>query len=276
MPPAPAWLPDWRDAGAYRFERLDRAGFGWEWLRRDPAYLDAARAAFERGGVRAGEGAAMAEAAAWGLVAFERPELAAPAARPMWLADIDRQVLVADAAGGDVAGPGARAGEAGTTVGTDALALDRFGSLVTIVKGADADHVLLCDGWRRLRIDVMPAGSAAMPFVPRWRLDGVRGLGPRLLALERLAALVRARRFCSRLWPRDPRTRRWILALRAHDALVAGEGTRAIAGLLGDGGDADGARWRIADPSLRLRGQRLAALARSLPGLGFAVRHLAG
>jgi len=39
-PVTPAW-PDWRDAEQYRHMLdLDRAGWAWEWLRRNPDYAE--------------------------------------------------------------------------------------------------------------------------------------------------------------------------------------------------------------------------------------------
>lgn len=36
-----AGRPDWRDGGSYRrLAGIDRAGLMWEWLRRDPGYVD--------------------------------------------------------------------------------------------------------------------------------------------------------------------------------------------------------------------------------------------
>ncbi len=252
MVSAPVWLPDWRDVAAYRFERLDRAGFAWEWLRRDPAYREAAGFAGPRE-----NGDADAAAAQWGLVRFEPAEFAAPAARPLWRAANDCEALAADMLM-PAEGQGA------------ALPLAQLGHLCTRSDAPGVAHILLCDGWRRLRIDLHGVFDPGPP-VPRWRLTGL-AIQPQLRSLRRLVSLARSGLFASRLWPCDPRVRRWILALRAHDALVAGEGTRAIAMLLG--GEVRGPRWRIADPSLRLRAQRLVALARTLPGPCFAERYL--
>jgi hypothetical protein len=61
---------DWRDPAHYRALRdAGRAAFAWEWLRRDPAYRQAALIGIP------------ANARRFGLVRFESPELAAPDAR---------------------------------------------------------------------------------------------------------------------------------------------------------------------------------------------------
>lgn len=253
MAAPPGWLPDWRDTSAYRFERLDRAGFAWEWLRRDPGYQDAAS------GTGAHQEWAGPAAARWGLVRLERAELAAPEARPLWRADADREVLAADIVESALSTDGA-------------LWLDGFGDLLTFAVGEGAAHLLLSDGWRRVRIDLHGRFDAHQRLLPRWRLAGVQ-LQPQVLALRRLVSIVGSGRFANRLWPRDPRARRWILALRAHDALAAGAGQRALAKLLG--GEPGAGHWRAREPSIRLQAQRLAGLARRLPGRAFADRHLA-
>jgi hypothetical protein len=255
------WLPDWRDAAAYPFERLDRAGFAWEWLRRDPAYRAAARDALRDEAERATDPRpASPMAAQWGLVALEPPELAAPDARPLWRDDIDRDVLTADAVacGGEEA---------------DAFDPERLAPLATAIVGKEATHWLFTDGWRHLRIDIFPPIPASQTFAPRWRLSGMGALPSRLLTLQRLVSLNHSKRFAIRLWPPDPRARRWILGLRAHDALAGGASHRDIAEMLG-GPEVHDAGWRHHDPSLRLRAQRLAAFARRWTGPAFARRFL--
>jgi len=102
---------------------------------------------------------------------------------------------------------------------------------------------------------------------------GIRSAAPRVLALRRALSVINTGKFANRLWPTDPRTRRWTLALRAHDALAAGATHRDLAALLA--GNAGGERWRVRNPTVRLQAQRLAALARALRGTGFAHRFLA-
>jgi hypothetical protein len=244
-------LPDWRDPAAYPFERLDRAGFAWEWLRRDPGYREASRQHF-----LPFDGAA----ARWGLVRFEPAELAAPHARAFWRADIDGEVLVADALDVDARHHAA-------------LRLGEIAALLSVTSMGNVTCLLVTDGWRRLRIDLHGDVAVDRTLLPRWRLAGME-LRLQLRALTRLAAVYRSGDFPSRLWPRDPRTRRWILALRAHDALSAGARHRDLAALLG--GDASSERWRVREPTIRLQAQRLAMLARKLQGRAFADKYLSG
>lgn len=251
MPPG-NWLPDWRDASAYAFERLDRRGFAWEWLRRDPAYRQAAFA--DAGGLERGVSASY-----WGLADYEHPHFSAPFARPIWLAAIDHRVLIAEPC------------ELESAVGRlDLAALDKF---VTVVAKGDRVQVSLSDGWRHIRFDVVGWFDHRRPLALRWILPGLRRTGRHIDELGRLLSLVRLRRFSVRRWPRDRRARRWTLALRAHDAINRGAAHREIAGLLSLGGMSV-ERWRIDDPSLRLRVQRLVALGRSLTGPTFAQRFL--
>jgi hypothetical protein len=253
-------LPDWRDASAYRFDRLDRPGFAWEWLRRDPAYREAAIAAKAVMPARVGDAGGDAGAAAWGLVAFEDPALAAPVARPMWRADWDMAVLTADAVACDAGHP-------------DAISLDRLQPLASISCTGNLEHLLLTDGWRRVRIDIHNGSSRSGPVHLRWHLAGIDSAAPKIMTLRRFIAVAVSQRFPNRLWPREPRARGWALALRAHAALADGAGQREIATLVAAEGPGQ-AGWRTRNPSARLQAQRLAGLARSLAGLGFAERYL--
>lgn len=251
-------LPDWRDATAYRFDRLDRPGFAWEWLRRDSEYCDAVLAA--GAGDAARDGAELG-AERWGLVAFEDPVLPAPVARPLWLRRWDVAVLEADAVACDPRDH-------------DAILLDGLGELATMRCASAAEHLLLTDGWRRVRIDVVSGSLRSGPVRLHWHLAGTCSAVPKIMALRRFLSVAASRGFPNRLWPREPRARRWTLALRAYDALAVGAGQRELAELLGSG-EVGQTGWRTRDPSLRLQAQRLAAIARSLQGQRFAERFLA-
>ena len=101
-----------------------------------------------------------------------------------------------------------------------------------------------------------------------FELSGMRSvLGP-LLTLRQLAALWHTGRFSRALHPPEVRAARWILLLRAHDALIAGAGQREIAERLLDR-DAAGRRWRVEAPALRSRVQRLVRSARSMAAGGY-------
>lgn len=252
-----AWTPDWRDAAAYApLLEVGRAGFAWEWLRRDPDYRDAAAAAGPASGP-AGPSIFSVEsgAARWGLHAFEAPERGALAARPVWRRDLFPWVVEASAADG-----GAQ---------EDRVDLERLARFVTLVEGAcGAEHLLLSDGRRSVRIDIVAGSLRSGPVLLRYRLAGIASVKPQLLALRQLVALLRAGTFSRGLHPRERRAARWLLLLRTHDALVAGAGQREIAQYLLHG-DAAEPRWRIRSPALRSRVQRLVREARSMVDGGY-------
>ena len=241
---------EWRDASAYASLLLaDRSVHAWEWLRRDPAYRRAAGAALAqvrpRGGLRPQK---------WGLEAFEDPDLPAPAARPLWSREAHAGVLLAVAVG--------RASPA------DAFDLSSLAGLATIVRSADTEHVLLSDGLRTIRIDILGDSAAAGPVELRYLLAGVASVAKPVLTLQRLLVLSRTGRFGRVLHRPEPRARRWLLMLRAVDALAAGADQREIAACLLSR-SADGPRWRTEAPSLRSQVQRLVRGARRLTAGGY-------
>ncbi|MBX3562653.1 MAG: DUF2285 domain-containing protein [Sphingomonas sp.] len=242
---------DWRDAAAYApLLEADRSILAWEWLRRDPAYRQAAGRWLRR---PASRGACEA-AAAWGLHAFEPPHRPAPLARPVWRTDVHAHVLAAMAVG---AGPG-----------PDAFDLSRLEAMSTLVRTQGRERLLISDGLRAIRLDILSGSLAAGPVRLRYLLSGLDTAEKPLLTLRRLLALWRRGRFSAMLHPREPRAARWVLMLRAFDALGAGADQREIAeALLSDA--AAGARWRTASPSLRSRVQRLVRGARRMAAGGY-------
>jgi hypothetical protein len=244
-----AGLPDWRDASRYRpLLRTAPELLAWEWLRRDPAYAAAARAAAPR------ERAAPCvmdpdpAAAAWGLHAFEDPQLQASAARPVWRRDWLARVLVAEAVGG---GPAKER--------LDFVQVPRIATVARVAGGPE--HWLLCDGEACLRVDVLAGSLLDGPAVLSFRLTGFASLhGP----LETLRGLLRFGRTGSLPCPsRCSRNRRLVLLLRAWDGLRDGASQREIAAALLSG-DALCPRWRYAAPGLRSQAQRLAQGAQAM------------
>lgn len=124
-----------------------------------------------------------------------------------------------------------------------------------------AEHVVLSDGWQRIRLDI-EGGSllAGHPVILHYGLFGFDDAEPKLLPLRRLMALIRHRRFLRTLTRPDPWITRHLLALRVHDALRAGASQSDIAEeLFGNAAEA-GART----DSLRSRVRRLVREARRL------------
>jgi hypothetical protein len=138
----------------------------------------------------------------------------------------------------------------------------------TLVTTPFADHLLLSDGWRSIRLDGAAGLFAGGTVRLAYRLEGLGGAEAPLLTLRRLLAFDRSGRFSSALHPRERRSPRWVQILRAWDALQEGAGQREIARVLlsASAGEPD---WRIREPSLRSRVQRLVRLARSMAGGGY-------
>ena len=240
---------DWRDAANYApLLDADRSMFAWEWLRRDPAYRAAARACDTGPSGRAGE------AAHFGLLHFEPAELAVPIARPLWHADAHPYVL------------GARSDPSRSS--GDEIDLRRFRDLVRLAEQAGAGHLLLSDGLRSIRIDAPIGTFANGPVFLSYMIGGVASAQPPLLTLRRFLALCRTERFSRVLHPPEPRARRWIMMLRARDALNAGAGQREIAEVLLSRSVGE-PRWRGREPSIRSQAQRLVRSARLMAEGGY-------
>lgn len=241
--------PDWRDAAAYQpLIEADRSLFAWEWLRRNPNYRAAAERAFEaadrRDPTMAGE-----VPERWGLHAFEPPHLTVPDARPVWRAEVHPYVLGV---------------ETGSPDGADDFALERFKGISSVVRAADGrEHLLICDGLRSIRIDVLADTIIGGPVELRYRLAGLASAAPPVLTLRRFLALWRTGRFCRSLHPTEARAKRWVLMLRAHDALAAGADQRELAAVLLST-EALEPLWRSRSPSVRSQVQRLVRGARRM------------
>lgn len=191
--------------------------------------------------------------ASGGFTFAEQPELEAPDARIIWRAAIDPGALEVAASPIDESHP-------------DAVDPARLRPWLTIVGDAAGEHAVLSDGWHHIRIDVAEGSLAdGRPVLLRYRVAGIASLEPKLLPLRRLYDLCRHRRFAVSLYPRDRRVERWLLALRVHDAIMAGASQREIAMVL-FGADAADARQ---SDSLRSRVRRLSHEAKALAVGGY-------
>jgi hypothetical protein len=135
-----------------------------------------------------------------------------------------------------------------------------LGPALRVVARDSVDHVRIGDGCRSIRFDLAGGGILERPVLIAWRLVGMKRLGPALGALHLLSRLERG---LDPTWrcKADLRAPRWIIALRAFDALAAGASHQDLArGLFGT--LVGPSPWRIEAPSIRLRVQRLAKLAR--------------
>ncbi len=232
--------------------------FAWEWLRRREDYREAARRSLLPAS-SAGEPFSVLDeqpgAARWALHRFEDPERAAPRARPVWRADAHRLVL--------------RASADCDCDPLDAFRLKRLGNLATVVRaGSGAEHLLLSDGSRSLRLDVEGGSLLQGPVRLRYHLAGIETAEAPLLVLRRLLGLWRSGTFPNALYPPEARRERLVLILRAHDGIASGATQREIAAELLDR-EARSGRWRIAAPEVRSRVQRLVRAARKMAGGGY-------
>lgn len=241
---------DWKDAAAYApLLEADRSIFAWEWLRRDRGYRAAALAE------RPSAAGSWPAPERWGLHAFEDPRLAAPDARPLWRAAVHAPVLTALGAG-----PGPA---------SDAFDLARFAAMATILNDRQGrEHLLVSDGLRTIRLDMLAGTVTGGPVQLRYLLTGFEAAERPLMTLRRLLALQRTGRFSCSLHRPESRARRWILMLRAYDALAAGAGQREIAAALLNRAAGE-RRWRSDAPSLRSQVQRLVRGARRMASGGY-------
>ena len=190
-------------------------------------------------------------AARWGLHAFEDPALAVPLARPLWRAEQHSRVLAVAAATPNGA--------------ADCFELERFACLSTIAADARAEHLLISDGVRGVRLDVLEGTLLRGPRRLAWRPSGLKELDSQLGAAGDLLRLWKTGSFgppCA-----GPRNVRIVLLLRAWDALAAGANQRDIAQLLSR--ERLPGRWRSEVPSLRSRAQRLVRGARAMARGGY-------
>lgn len=241
--------PDWCDPAAYApLLEADRSLVAWEWLRRDGAYRSALRAAAAR------PNSNLKAAARFGLVAFEPAELAIPGARPVWRSDAYPFVLPVKAAL--------------CAAAPECFDPRRLVGLRRIVADNGIEHLLLSDGLHSIRLDA-PAGTfGEEPVGLCYSLAGLALAEPQLLTLRRFLALCRSGRFSRDLHRREPRARRWILMLRAWDAITAGADQRRIAEVLLSR-SAGEPSWRSREPSIRLQAQRLVRCARVFGAGGY-------
>ena len=237
-------LTDWRDADAYAdLLDLERAGFAWEWLRRQASYREEALEAIAKssnGNDRAGK---------WRLHRFEDPRLEAPAARPVWTACGHHWVI--------------RAAAERSFHDADSFELHRFERFARLVVSNETQHLLLTDGYHSIRLDVTGARLGSSPVRLSFELGGIRSLERPLLVLRRLRSFVPRGRFAASLHPPFQQARRLVTLLRAFDALEAGASQADIAAQILSN-TLQRRRWRVQSPSLRSRAQRLAQGARRM------------
>ena len=257
MPGRSPWLmrgasdrPDWRDAAAYApLLEADRSLFAWEWLRRGPDYRSAAKRSLEGPG-----GPARLGPEEFGLVQFEPPCLAVPHARPLWRSDIYPYVL--------------GVGPCGLESPDDWFDVSGLAPLATLIRSRGLDHLLLSDGFRAIRLDGPSGLFGSGPVCLCYRIAGTSSARRPLMTLQRLLMLHASGRFARSLHAREARARRWIMVLRASDALATGSTQREIAGELLSA-TVKNPSWRDRESSVRSQVQRLVKAASEFGRGGF-------
>jgi hypothetical protein len=248
-----AYGPDWRDAAAYAsLLDADRSLFAWEWLRRDPGYRAAADRSLQ---ARTGMADAASAAEHFGLVALEPPRLTVPNGRPLWRSDVDPFVLPVDLCGA-------------ASSALDEVDMGQVQELARIIVEDGAEHLLLSDGLRSIRLDGPPGAFTGGPICLRYSIEGLIAAERRLLTLRRFLALCRTGHFSRSLHAREARARRWIIMLRAYDGLIAGADQRRIAQELFSSSVTE-PRWRSRESSVRSQVQRLVRSARRIAAGGY-------
>ncbi|MBA5775547.1 DUF2285 domain-containing protein [Stappia sp. F7233] len=125
---------------------------------------------------------------------------------------------------------------------------------VTVLRSLDGEHVLICDGPRSLRLDVIAGSLLSGPVRLGYCLSGFAGVEAKVMTLRRLLALERLGRLPSALFHPERKARRWGMVLQAYDGMRAGASQREIATIL-YGEERVRADWEAG--YLRTRVQRL-------------------
>jgi len=175
----------------------------------------------------------------------------------LWRADLDPSVVAVRAVPADSDDP-------------DALDLGRLRALATLARAdCGQEYLVLADGWRRLRLDVVEGSLCESACVRLdYRLSGFQDLVPRLRTLQRLAALRRTGSFEPKLYPATSGLPRRLEALQVADGLRAGGSYREIAvALFGEARVR--ADWRKHSDYLLSRVRRRAAEARKMLSGGY-------
>lgn len=139
--------------------------------------------------------------------------------------------------------------------------------VTVVLEDAGRQSVAITDGARQLRLDVEGSVTEG-PVRLEYQLAGFEGVEARIQTLRRLIALRRLQRFPAGLEYAEPKAKRWMLILRAHDLAQAGLSHRRIAVEL-FGADRVAAEWRTSSDSMRLQVQRLLRDARNLVQGGY-------
>jgi hypothetical protein len=268
-PPGKSPRAEWRDPESYRaLLDLDRTGWAWEWLKRNPDFVkDADRrspsprasalsgAKRQSGAVRpcviTARNAGLFQR--WGVYIRRRNRACASTADVFWHPGFNPLVLAVEAT--PIASGSA-----------DAFDLHCLELLTTVLCCEGSEHILFSDGARCLQLMVSAGSTLEGPVSLRYLLSGFQDIEAKILTLRRLCHLCRFGRFPRNLYLPERRAARWLLMLRAWEGVQAGASQREIAAVL-FGERAVREDW--VDGFLRTRVQRLIRGAEKLIGGGY-------
>jgi hypothetical protein len=251
-------LHDWHIPNDYRIlSSCDVAAIMWEWLRRDPAYVDWC-AGMKEAEVIANNGiTVIREPAAalcnkWGLLFGEAPDIDGAHGRLMWSAGVDPFVLKVEARC--------------TGVGFDLQRVAQFATVA--IDEQSHEHVVLSNGKQRIRIDIedgtMLQGPVSLKIICHTPVDAPTAMS----TLSRASLLWRLDRMPKTEQKADQKMQRLIAALRVYDALASGASRQNIArALFGD--DRVAKEWNSTSDAMRSTVKRLVRLSQHLAAGGY-------
>jgi hypothetical protein len=249
---------DWHAPSEYGLlSACDVAAIQWEWLRRDPAYVDWCASMREaeiivNNGVTIIRQPAAALCNKWGLLFGEAPEIDGAHARLMWSAGVDPFVLKVEARC--------------TGVGFDLQRVAQFATVV--IDEQSHEHVVLSNGKQRIRIDIEDGTMLNGPVTLKIICDTPMDAPTASRTLLRASALWQRGRMPSLEHSADQKMRRLISALRVNDALASGASHRNIAcALFGD--DRVAEEWNGTSDAMRSSVKRLVKLSKHLAAGGY-------
>lgn len=213
------FLPDWRNAGAYSYtEKLTRAGWAWEFLRRNPAFREDFSRLIDSTRARKSKRLGMHEMRAlnpWGIAWCDPPNVSALEAIVFWHPRVCSHVL--DLQVSHL-----------TTKGESDTALRDTLAQALRLQSPGCRHLLLCDGLFRLQLRLRGHfrrnGRLVIPIsFPKAALQS------RLQLLSCFHDFLHTGRLAAKYFPRHPRRLRFLLVLRALDGENATASHREIA-----------------------------------------------
>ena len=258
--------PEWRNASGHdHLLRLEPTGWAWEFLRRNPRYIDTVTrlAPCRRDRLPHNPRFQVIHtahdpgvAAAWGLLFAENPALPYCKAAVFWRPAANPGVLPAIAIAASSGEP-------------DAFDVSALKCRVCVLRrGGGGEQLLLSNGFHSIQIDLLSGSALDGSVRLEYQLGGFDTLEAKLMTLHRLATLLQTGVIPNGARSSCPRSKRWRLALKALDLANGGSSQRQIAETL-FGVQHTRSHWRLSSDYLRDRVRRLIRLGQSLSSGGY-------